>query len=729
MSSTVNKPRLPLLVSEIPSHGNEKKPFFSLPISGAVPELFPSTTETKPRLALRVWLADLTHEHGTIGADTFPLGAGCVATYAETQFAFDRPIRVFRYPSVLAQEIARQGCPDVAGFSNYMWNCALGLAFARRLKELRADILVVMGGPNYPLEPDEQERFLREHPEIDFVIMHEGEVGFATLLGAIRDCGPDKDRIIDRVPSLHALRRDGRAHLPTTTFPRLRNLDEIPSPYLAGKFDDFYDGRLWPLIQTKRGCPFTCNFCTEGESYYTKINRFSTPRIREEIDYIGKKMAAVRVQGGRSDLYIADSNFAMYPEDVETAKALARSQSLYQWPDHINTSTGKNQKQRVLEVSRLLSGSMGLSGSVQTLDPVVLQNIKRQNISAEGLMSLALEANQIGANSYCEIILGLPGETKKSHWETIQTIVTAGFNKVVPYQFMVLPGSSIGSQENQRKYHMDVRSRILPRAFGLYDLGQRTPVADIEDVCVASNTLSYADYLDCRRMHLVITIFYNDAVFETVRKILKIKGLSIFRWLELLDECLPTTRLAGLFNEFRHHTETELWKDRAELERFIQEPGTMDRYIRGELGFNLLYTFKAKALIGHLEAVREVVLRANQRLLEENGLAQSSLQTFLEETTRWDACRVTHIVDKIDREVTGTFTFDIGRFAADPQPAAEFSAYRLPAPNFYRYELNTEQKDVVQRTLNTFGADALGIGRLLSISHTKRLFRLPNLAA
>ncbi|MBL8825978.1 MAG: cobalamin-dependent protein [Planctomycetaceae bacterium] len=684
--------------------------------------MFESTT--KPSTALKVWLADLTHDHGTVGADTFPLGIGCVATYAESQLDFEHPIRLFRYPGKMSEAFDRDGIPDVVGFSNYIWNCRLGMAFAKRLKALRPDVITIMGGPNYPLDVVEQERFLRAHPQIDFIVMYEGEVVFAKLIEAITACGNDRDAIIDRVGALHAIRSNGEVARPTAV-PRLKDLDEIPSPYATGKFDEFFDGRLWPLIQTKRGCPFTCTFCTEGEKYYTKVARFSDPRIHEEIEYVGRKMAEVRTAGGRNDLYIADSNFGMFPEDRDTALALARTRELYKWPDHINASTGKNQKQRVLDVARILDGSIVLSGSVQTLDPVVLANVKRANISADQLMLLGLEAKQVGANSYSELILGMPGETKPSHFSTLRTVIEAGFNKILPYQCMILPGSELGMEVQLHKYTMDIRSRVLPRAFGEYHVGgERIAVADIEEVCVATNTLSFEDYLDCRTMHLVITIFYNDAIFEGVRRVLRSRQLSIFRWLELINATIPCSNLSGLFDDFRSHTENELWTDRSALEKFIEQPGVIERYQRGELGFNLLYTFKALAITQNLAAVAEVVHRATRELLAESGIQDEELQEFLDETIRWDECCVSNIVHGLDNDVAGTFRYDFARFMADHVPS-ELAAYRRGEPGVYHFQLDEEQKDVVRRYLGTFGTDAPGIGRTLSVAYTNRMFRKP----
>ena len=93
---------------------------------------------------------------------------------------------------------------------------------------------------------------------------------------------------------------------------------------------------------------------------------------------------------------------------------------------------------------------MRLSGSVQTLDSDVLNNIKRSNISGDDLMQLAVEAAEIDADSRSEIILALPGESLKSHFQTIKTVADSGFNHVNTYQLMMLPGTEIDSQKQEK---------------------------------------------------------------------------------------------------------------------------------------------------------------------------------------------------------------------------------------------------------------------------------------
>ena len=97
----------------------------------------------------------------------------------------------------------------------------------------------------------------------------------------------------------------------------------------------------------------------------------------------------------------------------------------------------------MLQVATLVQGALRLSGSVQSLDEGVLENIKRKNVSADQIMQVAVMGSEIGANTYSEVILGLPGDTKKKHYDTIARLIQSGFNRVETYTLMMLHGSEL----------------------------------------------------------------------------------------------------------------------------------------------------------------------------------------------------------------------------------------------------------------------------------------------
>jgi len=137
-----------------------------------------------------------------------------------------------------------------------------------------------------------------------------------------------------------------------------------------------------------------------------------------------------------------------------------------------------------------------------------------------------------------------------------------------------------------------------------------------------------------------------------------------------------------------------------------------------------LYTFKALALVEHLDAVVNLVQVATKRLIKETLGDSQDIFDFFEAAIRWDACRISNIVQGIDREVTGAITYDMGRFLEEPKPK-RVSEYRYQRPAMFRYELTEEQKDYVRRNLSIFGDNAPGIGRLLSNAHTRKMLRAP----
>ena len=184
---------------------------------------------------VKIWLVDPTYTQQQISSESMPSAVGGIATFTEKHLKLKHPIRIFKYPEKLAVALKNE-IPDVIGFSNYMWNFELSLALARRIKEYAADTIVVMGGPNYPVVESEQETFLRKHPEIDFHIKGEGEAAFANLIAELIRSNMKKNNLKSELPSVHCIRSDGKAQI-TASVERIKDLTEIPSPYLEGKMD------------------------------------------------------------------------------------------------------------------------------------------------------------------------------------------------------------------------------------------------------------------------------------------------------------------------------------------------------------------------------------------------------------------------------------------------------------------------------------------------------------
>lgn len=680
---------------------------------------------TNARRTPVVWLCDLTYTQQTVSSDVMPAAVGHIASYTRQYFSGDVDIRLFKFPEKLAAALEAGERPDVIGFSNYIWNLSLSAAFAALIKKHAPGVVTVMGGPNYPTTAAEQEEFLRAHTMIDFYVVKEGELAFAKLVETLAAEEFDPARVPADLPSLHRIQHDG-TFVAAALEDRITDLAAIPSPYLEGLMDEYFDGLMLPIIQTNRGCPFRCTFCVEGSGYYSRVAKARDRKIYDELEYIASRMAGLREEGrSRSDLHIADSNFGMYKEDLDICRHIATLQERYGYPEYINVATGKNHKERVLEAANLINGALRLSGSVQSLDKGVLENIDRSNIDEQEIIELALSASEIDANSYSEIILGLPGDTREAHLRTIRSIVEADFNTIALYQLMLLPGTDLASADSVRKWDMVNKYRVLPRCFGHWNvLGEQINVAEIEEICVANDSLTFEDYLDCRHMHLIINVFYNDGVFKEVLRLLRMIGVPVYAWLERIWRHRENERFNAFVEDFLGETENELWDSRAELRAFVDDEDAIERYIDGELGANLIFKYRSLALIRHTADLAEVARSTLAETLREAGAGDEAVD-FGNELIEFARLRMTDIFRNRDHEITGRFDYDVLGFAHSHRVSGTAADFRCAAPQVLAFDLSAEQKRTIEDFIDIYGSSVMGLSRILSKVYMRRLFRVP----
>ena len=103
---------------------------------------------------------------------------------------------------------------------------------------------------------------------------------------------------------------------------------------------------------------------------------FSIERIRKELEYIASRAS----QQKNTILHLADVNFGMFPRDKDICKTLVQMQKKYNWPSTVVSTTGKNNKERVIDVTSILGNTFSVTMSAQSMDEKVLSNIKRSNI-------------------------------------------------------------------------------------------------------------------------------------------------------------------------------------------------------------------------------------------------------------------------------------------------------------------------------------------------------------
>jgi radical SAM superfamily enzyme YgiQ (UPF0313 family) len=575
-----------------------------------------------------ILFADLTHTCNSV-----PYGIALVAAYAMENVGPEIAVRLFKEPAELAARL-KEYEPGMVCFSTYVWNAEISCAFAGRIKERYPGCIIVFGGPHFPLEAASQLAYLENHPEIDFYVHREGEVAFLHLYRALKVCGFSAKNLKSqgvRVPGCYYYH--DRFLVAGSPLPPADRLESLPSPYLAGLCDRFLEQGHPVIMQTARGCPFSCSYCQEGAEYFNSVRRYSVDRIERELEYVAARATA-------ATLMLADSNFGMYADDIPTANALAGVQKKYGFPEMVLSISGKNNKQNVLKTAAAITGGM-FSAAIQSSDPVVLENIHRNNVSIDELIELATEQDIHHAHSFSEIIVALPGDTVASHCRSAADLMDAGIHVVRSHQLIMLPGSEIATEESRARYGLQTRFRVIHNTVNSYSLfGHVFHAPEVDEICVASNTLSFQGYLNCRHFDLTVEIFYNNGVFSELQAFLKQKGIPASLFIVQLDRRVGDAPLllARLYADFIVDTQ-ELWQSREELDQFLQQPGVWERYQNGELGINEQLAYKALALFDRMDELVAQAYGVAVDLLQQSGQMDQLVADYLEQLMRFDLCR------------------------------------------------------------------------------------------
>lgn len=208
----------------------------------------------------------------TTNMPTLPLGLACVAA-ATRQAGHDAVLINLMFEGD-TQSAIRDFCPDVIGVSvrnidDQNMECPQFLLAPIRQVVANCRSLssapIVLGGAGYSIFPESALRYLGA----DMGIWGEGEAVFPPLL----------ERITNRaqVSDLPGICLPGRG--PKSRSPA-RHLDDLPLPEPELWIPSAPDRReLWAPVQSRRGCPMDCSFCSTGLIEGRSIRRRSPDRV------------------------------------------------------------------------------------------------------------------------------------------------------------------------------------------------------------------------------------------------------------------------------------------------------------------------------------------------------------------------------------------------------------------------------------------------------------------
>ncbi|SFF46755.1 Radical SAM superfamily enzyme YgiQ, UPF0313 family [Paenibacillus algorifonticola] len=204
------------------------------------------------------------------------LALRCLKAYSGEQFDIDIAEYTIKDPvmNIVSDIYSRK--PDVVGFSCYIWNIEETITVINMLRKVSPQVKIVLGGPEVSYDTD---HWMERIPEVDFIVVGEGEETFHHLLTEIEGAG--KYHMVfglayrkQREGYIEALVNPGRPKLDLATLPSPHRFAE-DVPHLASRVVYF---------ETSRGCPFSCQFCLS--SIEVGVRYFDKERTKADILYL-----------------------------------------------------------------------------------------------------------------------------------------------------------------------------------------------------------------------------------------------------------------------------------------------------------------------------------------------------------------------------------------------------------------------------------------------------------
>ena len=469
-----------------------------------------------------------------------PYSVGLLWSYArldtEIEQAFNCSFLIERKP--IKETVSQLVDPKIVGFSSYVWNHNYNLALAEEVKKQFPSCVIVFGGPSVSYKDEE---FLYKHSYIDYVIYNEGELAFYDLL-----CNLQKRVTKKNIRGIGYLEDKQLVKNAST---RIQDLDAIPSPYSEGLFDDLVkeyrekDVILNVILETNRGCPYSCTFCDWGNGMLGKVKTWDISKVKKELDWFGKNKIEF--------ITVADANFGIYKQkDLDIAKYVVETKQKYGYPKFFHYTMSKQFFPQHIDIAKILLSHdlmRQFTVSLQDKNEDVLEAIKRKNISDEGFEDVYEMCKRENVPMATELMLGLPNQTYDNWMNAINYFHTKDIYTVWN-PTSILPNTEMNEPAYREKYGLQTEINVIPNS--LY-------IDEHEEVIVGTNTMTKKDLNDAILHTYVLDVLHGHGFTDIIAKFYsKVTGKRFVDFYKILFEYYinkPGTLIYDWLDPLKNH--------------------------------------------------------------------------------------------------------------------------------------------------------------------------------
>lgn len=328
--------------------------------------------------------------------------------------------------------------PDVLGVScTFSPQWPVVRETIRRAKAANPDLITVTGGthPTFLVES-----VLRQTPELDFVVLGEGEESFVELLRAL-----ERGQGFESVDGLAWREGERIAVQPKTRY--IEDLDGLPMPArdLLGMehyeracitHGVFQSQKMAASVTSSRGCPKGCVYCSSSVFWGRRFRPRSPGNVLDELEELVSRWGIEEVQ-------FEDDNLTLRPK---RAKAIFRGMIerglclSFSMPNGVAMATVDEEMVRLMREAGCYEVYLPFeSGN----DRVLKEVMRKRWADTERSLEVAELFRSYGIRTLAYFMMGLPGERLEEMEDTYKVAVRSKVFMPIVFVAQPLPGSKM----------------------------------------------------------------------------------------------------------------------------------------------------------------------------------------------------------------------------------------------------------------------------------------------
>ncbi|NIA08552.1 MAG: radical SAM protein [Nitrospiraceae bacterium] len=307
--------------------------------------------------------------------------------------------------------------PDLIGISILHANRWGGIEIAQIAKKLDPDVKITFGGVGATFL---WRHLLTNFPEIDFIVIGEGEYTFLSLLRCIES---KEYNCIEKIKGI-AFKRGNKA-IRTEDAPFIEDIDSLPIP--AKYF-------TYQHVSSARGCPWNCSFCGSPKFWKRRVRFHSPDYFVEQLELLYKK--------GIKFFYFSDDTFTIRKDRViEICKKILERNLHITWFAISRVNYVNEEILYWMRRAGCIQISYGVESGSEKIRDLLNKNIRISDIKK----AFSLTA-RYGILARAYFIYGCPGENWKTIQETIDLIHVIKPMSIIFYILDLFPGTALYSE-------------------------------------------------------------------------------------------------------------------------------------------------------------------------------------------------------------------------------------------------------------------------------------------